>query len=144
MNEIYNLKIELEFGEFNNSTMQAKIIVNQEQFLIKDVVGKYVFLTDISLPNKIYFEFFGKTPGKDTAVDEHGNIIKDKFIKINFISLDGLKISQKFLEEGFKLTTEDQQEVYTNYIGFNGKSSLDFDKTNVFYNIAKFSRANSI
>jgi hypothetical protein len=115
-------------------------MINDKETIIKDKVGSYVFSTEIGLPSKINLEFFGKNLMCDTLVDKDNIIIKDKFVKIESINLDHIPLPDSFLLENIKLITTDQKKITTNYIGFNGTVVIDFTKSNLFYQIAEFTR----
>lgn len=140
MPEHCTLAISLKFSDLEGRSMQAKITVGGRQTEIKDIIGRYVFVTDIMLPEDIEIEFFGKNQGVDTLVDANGKIIKDKHVKIESISLDGIELPKNFLTKGIRLVTEDQNEIFTNYVGFNSRTCIQFTRSNVFFQVAEINR----
>lgn len=68
-----------------------------------------------SLPLTVEFEFGGKLPN-DTLVDDQGNILEDKFILVESMSVDGIWIKRWMLESRLFESAQGQ----TNYFGQNG------------------------
>lgn len=93
--------------------------------------GRFQYTTTVQFPTK--FEIFvnGKN-ANDTLVDSNGNIIKDKYIKLNKVSVDGISCCVDYVHRLIHETI-DGNHIQTNFWGFNGKISLDFSQPNSMY-----------
>lgn len=140
MTDNYSLEIVLKFGELNGQTMSVELLTEDQKFLVSGVTGKHVFSTSISFPTQIEMHFSGKNQITDTVIDENGKIIKDKYVKIESIAIDGIYLPKQYLQQGIELITNDQRKIVSDYIGFNGKIQIKFDKSNLFYQIADIFR----
>lgn len=80
---------------------------------------------EIELPAMLIF----KTDGKhvyDTLVDEQGNILSDKYIKVDGLCFDGVWIKKWMLEsEIFDFVANDGSHSRSNYFGRNGQGKID-------------------
>ena len=94
--------------------------------------GEFVYQTTVNFPADFAIRLAGKEPG-DTQVDSNGNIVKDKYIKIVNIEVDGLPCRQHYVHQNITLHTADNQEIVTSYWGFNGTVTLDFSEANSFF-----------
>ncbi len=119
MTNTTTIKFRFKIGRYLNTTMSLKVQVNKEILLDVDQ-----FLQDwhelefsTTLPLTVEFETMGKMPG-DTIVDNDGNILQDKFISIEQMSVDGIWIKQWILES--KLFENTTSDIKTNYLGQNG------------------------
>lgn len=83
---------------------------------------------DLSFPSQLIIEFFGKNP-LDTELDQHGNIVRDKFIRLDRLTIDRMQVDSDHLYHMLVLDTETGL-VRTKYFGFNGRLTLDFDTPN--------------
>lgn len=131
--------IEFYFNAIEHQSMAVEIWDNGVKDAEVSTEGTYVYTKEITLPTKIILKFKNKNPN-DTIVDESGKITKDKSVVIQNMSLDNLPISVNYIRKHLKLITENQQEIYSHYIGFNGDVELDFDRPNVFLQLMKFNR----
>jgi hypothetical protein len=135
-----NLSIEFYFNDIDNQIMSVEILPQGEQGVVISKTGVYIYRKEITLPTKVSLKFTNKNLQCDTILDETGKIIKDKSVIIQHISIDGIPISIIYLKNHLKIITDDQREVYSNYVGFNGEMLLDFDCANVFLQMMKFNR----
>jgi hypothetical protein len=135
-----NLSIEFYFNDIDNQTMSVEVLNQGNQLAVVSTPGAYTYCTEITLPTKVILKFSNKNLQCDTVVDETGKIIKDKSVVIQKILLDSIPISDSYLKKNLKMITEDQQEIYSHYVGFNGQIELDFDRPNVFMQLMKFNR----
>ena len=124
------LQILFKFGEIRNEYMTVS--VNNSQSIITPTDGEiYCYEQQLLLPDSVTLEFSGKCNGQDTDVDKDGNIIKDKHVIITEIRLDNLPMHPLYLKRRLKLEYGDQIN-YSNYVGFNGKMVINFNKPDVF------------
>lgn len=123
------LTFDFSIGHYN-STMSLKILSKNKVLLDKKTFEneKFVFSTEISWPDPVFFILDGKGPN-DTLVDESGNIVKDKFIKLESIVVDRMAVHIIPLLDCVELDTG-TQILKTNYWGFNGTAKINFDKDN--------------
>jgi hypothetical protein len=131
-----NLQILFQFAEVWNSYMTVKVDDSE----ITPTDGEvYCYEKTITLPTKITLEFSGKNNNGDTIIDEAGNIVKDKCVIIKEIRLDNMPVEPLYLERRLKLEYGEQIN-YSNYIGFNGKMTIQFDKPDVFRQLMEWKR----
>lgn len=130
---ICKVKFIFEFGLLDNRYMQTSVTSgNHSQLVIPDSnnIGTVEF--DVELPTQIVLKFSGKNSATDTQIDADGNIIRDMYVKINSISMDGFDLNKIFLHQKMKLLTESGQEIQTSYFGFNGISTIEMPESSVF------------
>lgn len=129
------IEIDLEFGLLDDKIMQVQITANQHRVHIDPVIehqkGHASFQTVVALPGQVILEFSGKNNNTDTRLDSEGNIVQDLYVKITDVKLDCFKLSNKFKHTHLKLETSDQT-ICTPYVGFNGRMTINLDKTNIF------------
>lgn len=94
--------------------------------------GPLIYETKITFPCKFQIFMQGKGPA-DTVVDQDGNIIKDIFVRLDNINVDGFSCHPVYLHRNIWLETDCGQKIQTNYWGFNGQVNLNFDYPNSFY-----------
>jgi hypothetical protein len=129
----FQLAMQLEFGKCNNRMMEMRLLVNNTEISVQsDATGMANVDIGVDLPSQVVLQFTGKDPVTGTVTDDNGNIIEDMFVKILSIALDGFKLNEKFIHQKIKLVTDNNQEIITSYIGFNGTVTLDLAEFNVF------------
>ena len=133
-------KITINFltGSIDDQTMGLTVLAN-EQIIFKqeqNLDKKFTLDFDIDLPGEIKFIVQGKGPF-DTKVDDNGNILQDKFLKINSMLIDRMPVTRWVLESKFIQFTHAEQESYTNYFGYNGQGTIQLPKDtfSLFLNI---------
>jgi len=137
----YNVKLKLEFGSINgkfmnveyqiNSSRVKKVLVSENEGLLDD---------EISLPGKVRLFFSNKDNATDTIVNESNEIVADLYVKILKITLDNFDIPQVYIQKNLKLVTGKNNQINTNYIGFNGTMEIPFDQNSVFKQINWFKK----
>lgn len=128
-----NLEFKFEFGLVDGRYMQTTIQVNSTEYTV--IPNNSCFNTKqlvVDLPTQVVLKFTGKNTDTDTIVDNNGQIIKDMFVKIISISLDGFILPEKFLHQQLILVTDTGQQINSAYIGFNGKLVIDMPQKTVF------------
>ena len=125
------IDIKIFWGRYNGS-MSANFYADRKQLTkITSFENDYTWLTfNIDLPSTLHVFFDGKDNSVDTKMDANGNIVADKFLKIEQIIIDYKPISADALHKICKLQTTDAQMLYTNYVGFNGVLSIDLQYSN--------------
>lgn len=125
-----NLTFSLEFGQCNGS-MSVDILDDKQQLaFLENVTDKSLdFAYKIILPNKIRFNLANKNTNRDTKVDDQGNVIADKYVRLASMSLGGIPIRPVTL---FKICTyrANDQTRFDTYWGFNGSVAIDFHEDN--------------
>jgi len=81
---------------------------------------------NIQLPTTFTLTLTNKEP-MDTIVDKNNNILKDKFIRVETLIVDNLRVSEYILPKLFNIITVDGQQVCSHYWGFNGIVTLDMN-----------------
>jgi hypothetical protein len=89
--------------------------------------GPHCLEFEIQLPCVIKIVFSGKNSLTDTQVNSQGQILQDKFIKIEKMWLARHSIPDNIFMKIINFTT-DSGEIYQNndYFGFNGQALLTF------------------
>lgn len=94
MNKV-NLSIEFEMG-YCNGYMQCKVLNNDKEiFDIKNNENKILkldFTTD--WPTILRFELTNKDPNRDTAIDENGNILENKYMWLKKFAVNNLPLNE--------------------------------------------------
>jgi hypothetical protein len=131
MNEFIDIKFMLEFGELNGRSM----FVEADTDYIKafaNINSPNLNIFKVQLPTKLKIKFSGKRLGKDTQIDDNGNIIKDMYVKITGIQLDNLVIPDWIIQKKLSYITEAGELIRTSYIGFNGVMDFSIPENNIF------------
>lgn len=82
-------------------------------------------ILDLDLPNTLFFDLQGKNHDCDTEVDDKGNIIRDKYLKVIEFLVDNKPVKSDKTKQMFILQSENNGEIHSSYWGFNGKVELD-------------------
>ena len=109
--------------------MSAKFVANKKilQTVKKFSAGINNVSIDVELPTTINIITDGKDNNNDTLLDDKGNVIKDKFLRIDEISIDKKPIDTNSLYKIIKIHTVEKQLIYSNYVGFNGVTSINLE-----------------
>lgn len=136
MTNLAKCKLEMlfEFGRARDEFMNLVVVYENKKISVIPIIdgdnGSACLNLEIELPCSILFEVSNKQI-HDTIVDQHNNIVKDCFIKLVSLAIDGFRLNQIFLCQKIHLETEHNGIVASNYFGFNGRVKLDFTKSNV-------------
>jgi len=141
LNHCY-IEIEFEFGCVNDKAMSVVLCSNENDLsVIPELIdGKWLAKSKIyvELPSTIQLSFSGKNQLTDVILDSTGNIIKDLYVKILNVSIDGFKLNEKFIHQQLTINTTDGKNWTTSYIGFNGNMMIDLTEKNVFLQYYSF------
>jgi hypothetical protein len=109
--------------------MSAKFVANKKilQTVKKFSPGINNVSIEVELPTTINIITDGKDNNNDTLLDDKGNVIKDKFLRIDEISIDKKPIDTNALYKIIKIHTVEKQLIYSNYVGFNGVTSINLE-----------------
>ena len=88
---------------------------------------RYPEWNNYCIPTTINIITDGKDNNNDTLLDDKGNVIKDKFLRIDEISIDKKPIDTNALYKIIKIHTVEKQLIYSNYVGFNGVTSINLE-----------------
>lgn len=120
-------KIQINFlsSDLDGQTMGLTVLANDKTIFKqdKDLSKTFTVEFDVNVPGNIKFIVNGKGPF-DTKVDEQGNILQDKFLKISSMLIDRMPVPIWVLESKFIQFMHDQQIAYTNYFGYNGQGTI--------------------
>ena len=131
MLNIIDLTFEFEFGVLDGRSMTVEIISGDQTFTANTLTNT-ITVERITLPSQIKLAFLGKVPGRDTKVDNQGNIIADMYVKITKMLIDNLQVPTWALQKNLIYVTDDGKSLTTSYIGFNGTMTIDIPKSTVF------------
>ena len=86
-------------GHFNSQSMSLKIIANDQTVYQFDQLSDKNFTAefDITLPGAIKFIVDNKGEF-DTSIDSQGNIIDDKFVRIDQMTIDRMPLKPYLLQ----------------------------------------------
>jgi hypothetical protein len=126
-----NIELSFEFGEVNG-VMSVDLNINRENIKVTPENKTVQVLT--TLPTAVIISINGKKPN-DTIVDENGNIIADKYVKLTDIKFDYFPVNEIFLHQKIKFNTENHGIITTSYFGFNGEVILNFNASTVLEQI---------
>jgi hypothetical protein len=123
-----DIVLQLEIGECNG-TMQ--IVVTNERGTVKVnpvlTEGVTTVKFDTEIPDKVYIQLSGKDNRRDTIIDPQSQkVIKDKYIKVIELKVDGKPLPQSKVQQMFNLETDKHGTINSSYWGFNGKVVMDF------------------
>ena len=112
-----------------HGSMSAKFVANKKilQTVKKFSAGINNVSIDVELPTTINIITDGKDNNNDTLLDDKGNVIKDKFLRIDEISIDKKPIDTNALYKIIKIHTVETHLIYSNYVGFNGVTSINLE-----------------
>lgn len=112
-----------------NGSMSAKFFTKQNNILnlLEFKQGINTVELDIVLPNLLYIFLDGKDNACDTVVNDKGEIIQDKFLRIEDILLDLKPIDKNILSKMCKCQTAKGKVIHSTHLGFNGIVTLDFN-----------------
>lgn len=104
----------------------GKLLLDQKVF----ESAKFSTSVEIQWPQPVYFTL-GNKDTNDTLVDQLGNILQDKFIKLESLTVDRLPVHIVALLDCVEIDTG-TQNIKTNYWGFNGVAKIEFDRNDTF------------
>lgn len=119
------IKINFVVGDLDGHTMGLTVLANKQIIFKQDTNLDKIFTVEfnIDIPGKVEFIVNGKGP-LDTKVDIEGNILQDKFLKIESMSIDRMPVPKWTLESKLVEFAHNNQINYTNYFGYNGQGTI--------------------
>ena len=131
-------------GHIDNKTMHLEILDNDiVVYQNHNIVDSKFFVEfESCLPTTLKINVSGKG-FNDTRVDDQGNILSDKFIKLDYLNVDRIPVKSWVLENGcIQFLTEHNQVLKTNYFGFNGCATVDLNYNDSFdFHLTQLARA---
>jgi len=124
-----NVEFDFEAGLIDDASMQLKIVNGSEEVEIKNFSnGLNTVLLTVQFPQTVLITVSGKG-NNDTKVDNNGNIIADKYLKLVDVRVDKLSVDPHYLPRFIEIKIESNEKITTNYFGFNGTVAIDFAPT---------------
>lgn len=126
--------IDMLVGRVNGDPMSITVLANGSKIYFDEKPKNNTIHLDFfcNLPTKIVFEVGNKNI-YDTKLDISGNIIEDKFIKVEKMIVDRLSIPQWILESKlFRFVPNKGEIKFTNYFGANGRASMSIKESDSF------------
>jgi hypothetical protein len=124
------ITFDFTIGHYNGS-MGMRILANEQEIDYNESFEKdsYSFSTSVSWPSIITIEVFGKNQNCDTQVDDQGNILADKFIRLDKLVVDRMDVPLNKNKIMLDTGTEKTPVVYW---GFNGRIIIELDGPDSF------------
>jgi len=122
MKNIHQIKFYIRVSRLNHRAMGLVVRCNDVIAYSSPEVADDAFEINIEsgLPLNVEFVTSGKR-WNDTMVDQNGNIIQDKFLLIESMSVDGIWIKKWMIESRiFEFVGENGIQTRSNYFGTNG------------------------
>lgn len=129
--EYATVKLIFDIGVTNGSSMS--LVVGDQTFNNLSA-GRFETEILVEFPSNLKIVVDGKETNDTIVVD--GEIVADKYIKLDEMYIDGIKISDNLLYN-LELHTTRNSIVTSNYWGFNGFVNLEFDCDSAFNWIVK-------
>ena len=130
------LTVDFEFGRVHENYLNVDAQYNNQTFRVfpynhnGQELGQ--LLLPVCLPAQVKLNFSGKTD-QDVEVDAITNeIVRDTYVKIKQVRLDGFPLNDNFLNRNIIQQTAEHGDVASSYVGFNCTVLLDFGETDVF------------
>lgn len=123
------IEFDFESGLVNGESMIVELINDHKSIRLENLSsGITTGQLEVIFPTTVEILITGKKEF-DTEVDEQGNIISDKYIKLTDIRVDGLSVDDNYLARFVEFDTLEHGKIITNYFGFNGKALINFMPT---------------
>lgn len=123
------IDLTLSLGKVNDMPMSLEIFANDRE-VYSDLCpdqNRVSLQFECDLPAKIVFKVAGKQE-MDTVLDHIGNIVQDKYVKVDQLIVDRMPVERWILESRiFEFTDELGNINKTNYFGKNGQACLHID-----------------
>ena len=125
-----DIKFTVTHGECNGF-MNSRWFINGvlAHELTPTVAGSSEIDFVIDLPVEIKIEVWNKNLNNDTVVDSDGNILKDKFLRVDQVTLARLPIGSHLFAKMFKIHTHDKI-LYSAYFGFPSTIKFVIEENN--------------
>lgn len=124
----------LSLGRVHGQAMSLQVLVNDREVLQQPPTDQdQINLTfDVELPARIEFVTQGKDV-MDTVLDDRGQILQDKYIKVDRLIIDRMPVERWILESRLFEFVEDSGVIrHTNYFGSNGCARFEINTKDSF------------
>lgn len=126
-NTSVEIKIQIFVGSLDNKSLGLKVY-DQDHLIYqhKETDLETVRIEHrTQLPADLTFQVYGK--GRhDTKIDQSGQILADKFLRVDALCVNGIWLKKWALESRIFQFQSDQGQSHTsNYWGFNGRAKLN-------------------
>ena len=122
------VELDLEAGLIDGKSMSIQIETTNDYVKIDCLKEKQTIKINCCVPGNLQIVTSMKN-AFDTKVDDNGNIIADKYIKLTGLRLDGLSVDENYLPRFIQIQTEEHGKINSNYWGFNGEIQIDIAPT---------------
>lgn len=125
------VKFKFSIGKYNG-TMGMHIAYNGKELLSKDSFDSetFVFTHQLEFPGTVTIDLYNKGSA-DTLVDAQGNIVADKYVKLEELSIDRVPLHILSLID-LPVLSHSGTTTKTNYWGFNGQVTIKLLHTDSF------------
>lgn len=115
------VEMDITLGQFEGSTMNLAVLTQERTIaLVSDSTDTSVHLAfNVDIPNRISFVVSNKSPG-ETKLDADNQIIEDKFVRVDRMTLDRMPVDRWILESRMF----DFDGMSTNYFSYNGTAAM--------------------
>jgi hypothetical protein len=127
------MKVEFnfEFGIYNGS---MSVAIKQGKHKLFESIGNVqknlTAVIDLALPGELTIQLDGKNNNTDTSVDSQGNIVADKYVRLQFLRVGRVPVSHANLYNLCRYTTTAGTQINDTYWGWNGEVCINFDHVN--------------
>jgi hypothetical protein len=134
----YTVTIELESMSCNTNPYTTIKINTQVYFegFLTDGINNISFTVSNKEKRQMLKIIFNNKQENDTQVDNNGNIVADKRIKINQIKFDNISIRNYIYKSKFK-RIDINESTFTNILAFNGVWRLSYSNPPL-YHLARY------
>jgi hypothetical protein len=97
---------------------------------IDNIQKNLVAVIDLVSHGTLTIQLDGKNNNSDTEVDSQGNIVADKYVRLQNLIVGRVPVSHANLYNLCRYTTITGTQVNDTYWGWNGEVCVNFDQTN--------------
>jgi hypothetical protein len=125
------VEFNFEFGIYNGS-MSVSIKQGDHKLFesIDNIQKNLVAIIDLVSHGTLTIQLDGKNNNSDTEVDSQGNIVADKYVRLQNLIVGRVPVSHANLYNLCRYTTITGTQVNDTYWGWNGEVCVNFDQTN--------------
>jgi hypothetical protein len=125
------VEFNFEFGIYNGS-MSVLIKQGDHKLFesIDNIQKNLVAVIDLVSHGTLTIQLDGKNNNSDTEVDSQGNIVADKYVRLQNLIVGRVPVSHANLYNLCRYTTITGTQVNDTYWGWNGEVCVNFDQTN--------------
>jgi hypothetical protein len=125
------IELEFELG-MCNGTMHIEIYCNDQ--LLSSCYGSdtATWKTNFTVtwPATVTIKLSNKDMRRDTQIDQQGNIVADKYVKLSHMSVNGFALTEQARYKICNYQVAGHEPVNDIFWGFPGQVHIDFNQTN--------------